>query len=264
MAHFESKLYADEIIITDDTLHYAEPPKGYGKGRLGPAGYSSGGGYTLKPLPKELIVPESEWLKELQFKEENGTLTSQIIKKNGPPPKNQQQTNYCWINAAACCQEIIRELAGEEYVDFSPASAGGPITGFQNVGGYGSQGLRWVAEHGFVPTKYWPANAIDKKYYTADNKAIALNYRFTDWYELQIRSIEEVVACLLANIPVSVGYNWWGHQVTLLDLVRKNNRWGFRFYNSWGAEYGDGGMAILQGSQMFPDDAIAPFRATAA
>lgn len=210
------------------------------------------------------LIPESEW--EARIKEEEETQSSivHLCDAAGLKVKNQQQTNYCWINAPTHCVEVLRVVQGQKYVELSPASVGAKIKNFRNVGGWGTEGLEYIADKGLVPASLWPNNAIDKKYDTAAAEAERSKYQVDEWWELKPRSLNELATCLLSKIPVAIGLNWWGHEVTAVRLVKTSNGWGVMIDNSWGTSWGDNGRGVLTGSKMLPDDAIAPRVATAA
>lgn len=171
----------------------------------------------------------------------------------------------CWINAPVHCLEIIRAIQGQQYVELSPASVGAKIKNFQNEGGWGTEGLQYLVETGCVPSAQWPSNAIDRKYDKASNNALRDRYRVGEWLDLPAGNFDAVATCLLLRIPVAIGLNWWGHEVTAIDLVKLDGkgRYGALMDNSWGADYGDNGRVILTESKATPDDAVAATSAVA-
>lgn len=169
----------------------------------------------------------------------------------------------CWCNAPTHCIEILRVQQNEPMVILSPASVACPQTNFKNVGGWGKNALLQIIGHGAVPVDNWPANAIDRKYATKDNAALAMNYRVVKWADLTPRNTPQLISLLLRDIPVAVAYNWWGHEVTAYDAVWVNGQIGVRDRNSWGMSYGHLGFFVLQGSKMLADDAVAPMTALA-
>ncbi len=267
---FSSFIASEEMVIDDSTpSSHTDAPDGYTHsldlGLRGPRDYAYGD--VASPFPSDLLIPSSDWQGMIQEMEERKTRLSDRIAQVGLPCKDQQQTNFCWINAPTHCVEIVRVKQNQKMVILSPASAGGPIKNFRNVGGWGKEGLEYIVENGLVPVENWPANAIDKRYYTEANKAIALNYRVVEWWELRPKTLAEVMSCLLRRIPIAVGYNWWSHEVSLVDPVWTNGAPGGRLRNSWGMSWpkpGASGYSILQGSKLLPDDAVAPRTAIAA
>lgn len=255
---FSSKMFPGEPIINDSSTEDATaPPPGMGRGlRLelrGPEGY----GDLASAFPSELLIPDSEVQARIQELEEQKSNLSNIGDTANLPPLNQGQTNYCWGNGPVYCVQLIRVIQNQELVLLSPASVCAPIKNFKNQGGWGKEALEYIIEHGIVPVSKWPANSMDRKYWTEENKKLALNYRVTEWMELKPRSKQELISCMLRRIPVAVGYNHWSHEVSAVDAVWLDGTVALRIRNSWG-DWGVNGYGILQGSKMLPDDAVAP------
>lgn len=164
----------------------------------------------------------------------------------------------CWVNAPTYCMEVVRVIQNEPQVLLSPASAGAQIKNYQNVGGWGREALQWISDKGLVPVTSWPANAIDRQYATDANIKLALDYRATEWWELEAGTIDQLVSCLLRSNPVAVGLSWWSHEVTYVDADWVDGAIACVFRNSWGTSYGDNGYGVLQGQRMIPDDAVSP------
>lgn len=257
-----------EPIINDTTPeHIYLPPVGQSTGLAlalrGPDGYAD----VAERFPSSLLVDitdGSAMQARIQEMKETKSRLSDLSLFANLPCKDQNGTNYCWINAPVHCVEIVRVVQNQPMVILSPASAGGPIKNYRNVGGWGKEGLEWIIAHGVVPVDKWPANAISSQYNTTENKQLALKYRVTEWWELKPRSKQELFSCLFARIPVAVGYNWWGHEVTAVDPEWQDGELVLRIRNSWGMSWGEKGFGILQGSKMLPDDAVAPRVALAA
>lgn len=263
---FTSKLGKNELIINDETkAAQLRPPAGRKKGlemaRSSTLDYSYGD--HAQPYPASKLIPRSEWEARIKEMEERKTRLSDVVRQAGLPCKDQAQTNYCWINAPTHCTEIVQVQQNEPMVILSPASAGAPIKGFRNVGGWGLEGLEYISKYGLVPVEFWPPNAINRSYYTEENKQRALKYRVTEWYECKPRNLDEMVSSLLNREPGASGLNWWSHEVTYYEVVWLDGEVAIRARNSWGMEYGDDGWFILQGNRMMPDDYVVAVVATA-
>lgn len=260
---YASKLKKNEIIIDDTTpVSNLKPPSGQGKGlQLGKRMTGFGKIYGAPPLPNELLIDESEWQDRIEEMEKMKTRLSDLVK--GLPPKSQGNSNFCWCNSPVYAMEVLRIVQNQKPVRYSPASVGGPIKNFKNVGGYAEESVRYLVEHGVVEEEFWPANAIDAKYYTEENRERAKKNLIIEWWELEPRNIRQLMSVLLRRMPVCVGLNWWRHEVTYEDPIWLNGKPGFRFRNNWGDEWGDHGYGILQDSKMVPDDCLVPRLVTA-
>jgi hypothetical protein len=145
----------------------------------------------------------------------------------------------------------------------SPASVGAKIKSYRNVGGWGKEGLQGIIKWGVVPVDKWPANAIDRRYDTPENRALALKYRVVEWYECIPRNLDQMVSLLLRRKAGASGLNWWRHEVTYTECVWIDGQVAVRARNSWRG-YGDFGFFILQGSKMLADDYVVPVSALSA
>lgn len=270
---FQSALRPKEIVIDDSNyLQYAPPQDvvidGEKKTRgLIPRDYSVHplGGLSFAAPFNVPIIPRNLWTGMIEQMEKSKSRLSDIATLAGLECLDQNGTNYCWINGPTYCMMQIRAFAGLPLVLLSPASVGCKIKGFRNQGGWGTEGLEYIVQHGIVPQSLWPANAIKREYDTAEAWKEAESYKITEWWELQPRNFDQLMTCLLLRIPVAVGYNWWSHEVSAIDpVVVSPGKFGIRIRNSWGMGYGDDGYAVLAEGKATPDDAVAPCVATAA
>lgn len=255
-----SHLYPNEVVLNDDTPESAIILDGGGRGLdlskrpFGDYGY----GAIAVPMPQSLMLDPSEFQARIKEAEEKKSRISDQIRRVGAPCKNQASTKFCWTNAPVRCVEILRIQQNEPPVSLSPASVACQINGFKNQGGWGKDALQFIVDNGIVPADKWPVNAIDRKYNTEANHVLAMSYRAIEWNELAIRNMNQLVSCLLHGLPVAVGFNWWGHEVTAVDAVWLDGQPAIRIENSWGPGWGDNGFGILQGSKALPDDAVTP------
>ena len=251
-----SQLYRGEKVIDDDTSE-VKTPNGLSTGYRGMF-RSAESAANYSALPPGFLIPQNEWQARIEEMEQSGTRLSDLIVSERLPPKDQKQTNYCWIFAPTHAVEIMRLVQGQKPVSWSPASAGAQIKNFRNEGGWGEEGLQWIADKGLVPSSLWPDTTWNNRSLaSAQNLATATEYRATEWDRLKPRDLNEMVSCLLHRKPVPIGLNWWGHEVLAVDPVWLNGKIAIRIRNSWG-DIPDfpNGFGILQGNKMYPDDAV--------
>lgn len=261
---------AENCLIIDDTFDPDVPPvdpqsqEPFGKG-LEERNLNEDpiGGFAAKfALP---LIPRSEWKDRIEQREKDGATLRGKMQRANLYALSQAQTNFCWDNAVTMATMIVRLLQGQRLVRLSPASTACKITNFRNVGGWGTQALKYIATVGALPQDIWPANAIDRKYDKPENDGIRKMYRVTEWWDLKPRSFDEKMACLFYGIPVACGYNWWGHEICAVDpVILKDGRFGTMEINSWDKTWGDNGYCILTEAKSIPDDAVAPKVAIAA
>jgi len=255
-----SLMYPGEIVYADDTPdEHFTVPEGMSTGYKGMFRSQQSADELTVPFPKELIIPRSEWQARIEEHEKRKTRISDVVNYVGLPCKDQARTNFCWANAPVHLLEVALVRQNQPMTILSAASVACPINGFRNDGGWGEDALRWLIQHGAVPAKNWPSNAINKSYYTESNKQLALNYRVPGWFNLRPRNIDEHISCLLHQMPVAVGLNYWGHEVADYEAVWVNGQIGVRFRNSWTMDWptqGAKGYSIRQGNKLFADDIV--------
>lgn len=229
---------------------------------LGPTGYLGRhvpfGKMRYASTYDDQIIPESEWKDYINHQIATKSRLSDMLVNAGWSVKNQRNTNYCWVfAAAAACEALIVRQQGKT-LRLSPASVGSKITRFRNVGGWSTKAVEYIAEHGIVPSSLWPDTAISRSYDTTEAWKEAAKFQVIEWIDLEPRNREQLFSALLKGIPVAVGFNWWGHAVLALDVVFIDGKWGIRIANSWGNNWGHDGFGILLGNKALPDDAVAP------
>lgn len=209
------------------------------------------------PMPRDWIIPRSEWQGMIQERAERKTRTKDLMLQCGMRAKNQATTNLCWAFAPTMMLQIMRARQGQPYVSLSPASVAGPINGFRNQGGWGEDALVQLRAFGAVPTQYWGDIDINSRLWNSTNKQIAMSYRADEYFRLTPRNLDEHISLLLHGIPCAVGLNYWGHEVLDVDPVWENGQIGVEFINSWDVTWGEDGYGKRQGNRILADDNVA-------
>lgn len=255
---FTSKLYPGEKIITElDPTPVT--PGGYSTGyrKRDYSAFPCGSLGYAKPLELPLI-PRSEWDDRIAEMESTKSRLSDLVLAADIPSLDQNGTNYCWINGVVTACETLRCLAGLPYVKLSPASGGAPIKSFRNQGGWGGEALEWISKYGICTAATWPANAIDRRYYTEAAKQEALRFRVTESSDVEEYDFDALMTMLFHRIPCPLGLDWWGHLICAMDPVKTGTRqYGCRIRNSWGEDYGFRGFSVLSESKS-RGDVVAP------
>lgn len=208
---------------------------------------------TFEDLKSVPLIPEADWDDHIDQLERDKATLKDFCLESGLEVLNQGQTNYCWINSPTFCAMIARLQETGQCIRFSPASAGARIKNFRNVGGWGSEGLEFMIENGINEQDDWPANAIERRYDTPENREKAKKNRVLEYFHL--KSYEEVVSCILSGVPVACGFNWWSHEVTGMYVTLRTHNLGIG--NSWSPKWGEYGYGELEGRKRIPDDAVA-------
>lgn len=194
-----------------------------------------------------------EWPDRIKEGYEKKRYVLHHLKMHEVPILNQKRTPYCWVNAVVGAVMAVRATHGLRTVALSAASAGAPGKNYRSVGGWTGEAIGYCKKYGIVPQKYWPNDAIDRRYFEPTRK-YAKYYNVGQWYELQPRRFEQVMTALLLGFPVCVGLNWWGHAVYYAAPVYERGQFGVVMVNSWGDSWEDHGLSILMESKATPDE----------
>lgn len=247
------------MLIIDDSNYKKfalEPDETlFGRGRI-PRDFSKEPYGSLPYAAKFNIkkIPRSDWDAMIEEKDAK----KQWLTDYDVPIKMQSRTLFCWCFAPVHCVEIKLVEMGCGYVPLSPASVACRVNGFRNQGGWAGQAVDQIVRGGINAESEWPGTAIDRRYDTQQTRQTALLNIATEWLDLPARDFDALATCVLLNIPVMTGHNWWGHEVTSLRLVKiGRNAYGIMIDNSWDVTWGDKGRAVLEESKATPDDALA-------
>lgn len=259
-----------EVIITDaNAIHFIDPKVDGETKKCGtipqPAGYASRHIQTFRDVNIPLI-PENEWKGLVEHKVETASQISDVWKRQGVPILDQNGRGYCWAHSGASAVQALRALANLPTVGLSAYHPACIIKSYRDEGGWGAQGLDFISEKGIASEAFWPMKSVSRSNDKPEMWANALLHRVTEgWVETEKAQYDrnltraQVASLLLANVPVVVDYNWWGHSVCAVDLVvLPNGQFGVRIANSWGTSWSDGGFGVLDQSKAWPNGSVAP------
>lgn len=208
------------------------------------------------------LIPRSEWDDRINELEKQQATLRHVLERDAIPSLNQGQSNFCWAAAVNTGITAVRAANRQPYVSFSTASVAAPIKGFRNYGGWSGEALEYIIDNGICSTECWPSNAIERRYDNEQSRSNRKLHKVTEWIDIDCRDdscFDMVVTCLLLNMPVACGFNWWGHATCAIWPVRLGpGRYAIGHRNSWGNDYGEQGFFVLEGRKAVPDDACVP------
>lgn len=243
------------------------------------------------------IIPQSEWPQRLADKRASRSNLSDIVLQGNfgqpIPAQDQNGKGYCWAHSTTGAVRTSRAVQKLPFVELSAYSVACIIKGYRDEGGWCGESLKFLVENGVAPASKWPLRSMSQSNNTPEMRQEAAKYKVTEgFYDLgapiwnQKLTFEQLVTCLILNLPCACDFNWWGHSVEGLDAVDGAAAFGYcrapsgklytqaehdivwgmndpvtagigiRIFNSWGSTWGAGGMGILTGNQAKPDGAV--------
>lgn len=252
---------SDPIIFDDSTSNDLWFPKNKGRGLIeAPPGF----GREMSAPPAEMkIYPRSEWSARIKEKNERKTWLRNIA------PNivniNQGSAPYCWGHSNAHAVTFSRAVNNLPPVKLSAFHVCAVIMKGRQEGGWCGLSRKFMAEVGICTQDLWPQGKTSLSLNTPEVQANAALHKITeDWVDLtkdvydQNLTFDQVVTCMLDNIPCAVDFNHWSHSVCATGVVEvEPGSFGLEIYNSWGSEWQDNGYGLLRGQKAIPDGATA-------
>lgn len=225
-------------------------------------------------------VPKAEWDERIAEQDREQASLFHVVQRGNYgqpiPGLNQGQYGFCWGHSTAHAIMAARARANLPY---TPLSAFGlvhladPARAQNNRGGWCGLSAEAARTKGIPTQEAYPQGRVLASV-SQEILDVALKFRVTEdfvdltkpvWY--QSLTFDKVASCLLTGRPCPVDFNWWGHSVCAVKLVRvEAGSYGLLIWNSWGPSWGENGFGILRGSKAIPDGAICvnSVKATAA
>jgi hypothetical protein len=231
--------------------------------RACPVGYL---GALAKPFDLPLI-PRSEWQERLALQQATKSQLSDIRERGmygaRIPARDQNGKGYCWAHSSVSACLLMRAAQNQPYADLSAFAVACIIKNYKDQGGWGSESLEWIAKNGVPTSNTWPQQSMNPANDTPAMRAEAAQNKITEWMDGEPRDVDQLVTCLLLNIPVVSDFNWWGHSVCSMDLVAVDpaklpGSLRTLILNSWGDSWSQNGAGILEGNKAIPDGMIMP------
>lgn len=226
--------------------------------------------YSVDPVemfaaPSEMpLIPRSEWDARIDEQETQQSSLKHLYRRAGWTNLDQGQNGYCWAHSVAHTVMLQRTAANQPFVPLSAYAVAAIIKGGRNEGGWCGLAAKFIRDVGIPSQQFWPQGDRRLSHDTAAMRENAAMHKVTeDWVDLtrpvynQSLTFDQLASCLLLNIPCAVDFNWWGHSVAAVRLVRvEAGSYGIEILNSW-LNWGDHGLAVLRGSKAIPNGAVA-------
>lgn len=246
-----------KFLIDGEVKSYGCKPRDHSQGQI-----------EVCAAPDFELIPRNEWASRLKDIEQAGADLITFGRKAGIKVKDQNGTNYCHAFSPATCIEYARAIAGEQYVEMSAGSIGGPVTNYTNSGAWINQDLRHIIQKGCASTEFVPMRQIRRNGWKPGAEENALLHRVTHWYDMMSKRdgkmFERVMTQILLGRCVAFALNWMSHAMTYVHGVHLGgNRFALIAQNSWGEQDGDRGFRTFEEGRGTPDEAYVPFQATA-
>ncbi len=186
-----------------------------------------------------------------------------LWKQCGMGALNQGQYSLCWAFSSTGAVMLERVVQGAPLVVLSASSLAMPLVGFRDTGYYVEEALKGAVQQGIASTDFVPMLTTRQADFKVGWQKDAAKNKVTQWGDVPQRSAQVMLTLLLNNQPVPVGLNWWGHSVLFLQALDRYpnlapndyRRYGIKYLNSWGDDWGDDGCGILEGSKQLADQA---------
>lgn len=179
------------------------------------------------------------------------------------PSRDQNGKGYCWAHSGVSSMLLARAEAGLPYADLSAYAVACIIKGFRDEGGWGSEGVEFLATRGCPTSQFWAQQSMSRSNDNPDTWANAALHKAIEWFDLDPESpdyLRQMATCLCQNIGGAADFNWWGHSVNgnrLRSWGRNGSNLSIDIWNSWGDSWSNNGMGTLTGSHARPDAFVA-------
>lgn len=203
-------------------------------------------------------MSDEEIADRIADQERNKSSLEHIRRDCGIKSLFQNGWGYCWAFSTVKAVMYVRAIQNQPTVVLSGTAVAAIIKGYKNQGGWCQQSLDFVVKHGVPSVDVWPENEVKRSLDNAAMRADAATRKVTEWLDMEPRNSRQTASNLLRNIPTMMDLNWWEHSVCGIRLVQWKPTLKIKIDNSHGVDFGEDGMATLEGRKAVPDGQACP------
>lgn len=255
------------FIIDDSTKSHIHSPRTKAKGYV-ERDYNQYPEEMFAPPEEIPLIPRSDWQAIIEEQEEQESSLEHIWRRTYKNEVrrahlDQNGQGYCWAYSTAHTIMFARIRDNQEPKRLSAHAVACKIKGFKDEGGWCGLSAEYARKNGYPTVETWKEKSISRQY---DNPATwkeAEKYKVTEDYVDLTRPVwgqnltyDQVITCLLMNIPCALDFNWWAHSVCGVRAVWLDGQAWPKIMNSW-AGWGEDGFGVLQGNRAVPNGAVA-------
>lgn len=240
------------------------------------------------------MVDRSEYVDRIREMNASGSFVRDVRRRglNGKPipSLDQDGVGYCWCHSGTMGVMLTRAKQGQPYHRLSAFFVGCLVKQYQDEGGWGAQGIDFIAQNGVPDVQFWPEKSMNRNNDTTAMRENAKLHQVEGvWadmaaaqYDRNLSTDQSISSLLLGNCNIE-DFNWWGHSVLIIGLALAsggmplggipdlrsldlNNQQDYKVFgdvinkvgiNSWTDSWGDQGEFTLTGTKAHCDGGVA-------
>lgn len=255
------------FVINDSTKDHIHSPRNRAKGYVERD-------YNEHPVemfaaPSDIpLIPRSEWHARIEEQEEQESSLEHIWRRLygsnvGTAHLDQNGQGFCWAYSSVHSIMFARARDNQEPVRLSAHAVACKIKKFQDKGGWCGDSAQFIRDNGCPSVATWKEMSMSREYDTPRAWEEATKYKIIEDYVDLTRPVwgqnltyDQVITCLLMNIPTPVDINAWGHSICAVRAIMVDGEVLPRICNSWRG-WGEDGFAVLQGKYTVINGAVA-------
>lgn len=255
------------FVINDSTRDHIHSPRTKAKGYV-ERDYREHPQEMFAPPSEIPLIPRSDWQAIIEEKKEQKSSLEDLWRdqyrsnvSNAHLDQNGQ--GYCWAYSVVHSIMVARVRDRQAPKRLSAHAVACKIKGFRDQGGWCGLSAQFIRRNGCPTVETWKEKSMSREYDNPETWEEAAQYQITEDYVDLTRDVwgqnltyDQVITCLLMNIPCALDFNWWGHSVCGVSVDWVDGQAVPVILNSWRG-WGEDGFARLQGQRAIPNGAVA-------